>query len=98
MQGGAMRTGTHGTTLLVAAALVGALALTGCGRKNLPVAPRSVGVAGSPEANNPSSLQNFQRSNRVTSGGGSDLRITPAEVSGNPGQPKRRFLLDGLLN
>ncbi|KAB0677021.1 hypothetical protein [Aureimonas leprariae] len=96
-----MRTGTHGggaTLLLVA--LVATLAIAGCGRKNLPVAPRNSAstIGGSVEENNPASLQNFQRSNRVTSGGGSDLRITPAEVSANPGQSKRRFLLDGLLN
>jgi hypothetical protein len=98
-----MRNGTNvvGVTLAV---LVTALALGGCGRKNLPVAPRSVaspvGSSGSTDAarNNPSTVENFQRSNRVTSGGGSDLRITPAEVSGNPGASRRPFLLDGLLN
>lgn len=96
-----MRTGINLLGLVLALA-AGATVLTGCGRKNLPVAPRSVaspvGAPGSTNDDSPSSLANFQRSNRVTSSGGSDLRITPAEVARNPGAPKRRFLLDGLLN
>jgi predicted small lipoprotein YifL len=92
-----MRNGTHVVWTALALALA-ASTLGGCGRKNLPVAPREAASPGETERNSPANLENFRRSNRVTSGGGADLRITPAEVSGNPGASKRPFVLDGLLN
>ncbi|GGE13941.1 hypothetical protein GCM10011390_36370 [Aureimonas endophytica] len=98
-----MRTGLKRIGLAFMLALLGAAALTGCGRKNLPVASGGsvtapIGAPGSTDQNAPQSLANFQRTNRVTSSGGDDLRILPAEVAKNPGVPKKRFLLDGLLN
>ncbi|MBC8130759.1 MAG: hypothetical protein H7Y08_10625 [Rhizobiaceae bacterium] len=82
--------------------LTAGLALSGCGRKNLPVAPRPVttplGQSQTPNTDNaPSSTANFQRAARL-SATGSNLTVSPAEVSQNPGAPKRSFPLDFLLN
>lgn len=83
-------------------ALTAALALTGCGRKNLPVAPQPLttplGQSQTPNTNNaPSSTANFQRAARL-SPTGSNRTVSPAEVSQNPGAPKKSFPLDFLLN
>lgn len=89
-------TGFRLTILLLTAAV----ALGGCGRKNLPVAPsraaRSVGEPGSTDDNAPASVANFQRAGRVTADG--DLTISPAEVSRNPKAAGKSFPLDFLLN
>ena len=82
--------------------LVTALALSGCGRKNLPVAPTPVtapiGSARTPnsDVNAPSSTTNFQRSSRL--GSGTNLNVSPAEVTRNPKAEKKTFPLDFLLN
>ena len=83
--------------------LATALALGGCGRKNLPVAPAPVtapiGSAQTPNTNAPASTANFQRAARLGSGGSSsDLTISPAEVTRNPNAEKKSFPLDFLLN
>ena len=82
--------------------LASALALSGCGRKNLPVAPTPVTapIGGSKTPNSgdnaPSSTANFQRSARI--GAGSNLNVSPAEVTRNPKAERKTFPLDFLLN
>jgi len=82
--------------------LAGALALSGCGRKNLPVPPRPVtapiGTSKTPNSGDTasSSAANFQRSERI--GSGSNLNVSPAEVSRNRNAEKKSFPLDFLLN
>ena len=93
-------------TILV---LATALALGGCGRKNLPVAPqrtdRPIGESKTPNENAPASVSSFQRANGLgaTSTGlagssDSSLSISPAEVSRDPTAAKKSFPLDFLLN
>ena len=93
-------------TILVVATT---LALGGCGRKNLPVAPERtdtpIGDSKMPNENAPASVANFQRANGLgaTSSGlagssDSSLNISPAEVGNNPNAEKKSFPLDFLLN
>ena len=80
------------------------LALGGCGRKNLPVAPKPVTapIAGSnsttiaPVPVTPTGAATFQGAQRL--GAGSNLNVSPAEVSRNPKASKDSFPLDFLLN
>lgn len=89
---------TFGLAVLLSASL----ALAGCGRKNLPVAPAPVttpiGQSATPNQDNqPASTANFRRAGRVATSG-ADLTVTPAEVSRNPQSPAKSFPLDFLLN
>ncbi len=104
-----MRSGTR-IFGLTAVLLAAATSLGGCGRKNLPVSPRTVAgpvnAPGSTDSETPTSEAGFRQSNlapftnasRITASGNSSLSIRPAEVYNNPKAPRRRFLLDGLLN
>ncbi|WP_224000256.1 hypothetical protein [Aureimonas sp. SA4125] len=88
--------------------LAAALALGGCGRKNLPVAPQPqntpIGESRTPNEDAPASVANFQRANGLGATAGpsgssdSSLTISPAEVSNNPNAAKKSFPLDFLLN
>ncbi|GGD32502.1 hypothetical protein GCM10011335_39410 [Aureimonas glaciei] len=89
--------------------LATALALSGCGRKNLPVPPQRtdtpIGESRTPNQDAPASITNFQRANGLgaTSTGlagssDSSLSISPAEVNRNPTAAKKSFPLDFLLN
>jgi predicted small lipoprotein YifL len=89
--------------------LATALALGGCGRKNLPVPPQPkntpIGESKMPNQDAPASVANFRRANGLgaTSTGlagssDSSLSISPAEVSRNPNAEKKSFPLDFLLN
>lgn len=96
------------TFRLSMAILAAALVLAGCGRKNLPVAPRPVttpvGESRTPNSDNsPASTASFQRAARIGAAapGGStssSLNVSPAEVSRNPTAEKKSFPLDFLLN
>lgn len=89
--------------------LATALALGGCGRKNLPVPPQRtdtpIGESKMPNQDAPASVANFQRASGIgaTSSGlsgssDSSLSISPAEVARNPNAEKKSFPLDFLLN
>ena len=89
--------------------LAAGLAVTGCGRKNLPVAPRPVtapitsgGSAGTstslaPVPTGSTEAATFQRAQRLGAND-SNLNVSPAEVSRNPKAEKQSFPLDFLLN
>jgi predicted small lipoprotein YifL len=87
--------------------LATALALGGCGRKNLPVAPKPVtapitGSNGTTTSLTPvptasGEAATFQRAQRLGAND-SNLNVSPAEVSRNPKAEKQSFPLDFLLN
>ncbi|WP_136625087.1 hypothetical protein [Aureimonas flava] len=74
--------------------LVAALALSGCGRKTVPVAKLpdgQVSRAVVPDATGTARLPKVAPL-------ATDRSVLPTEVTTNPNAEKKRFLLDGLLN
>jgi predicted small lipoprotein YifL len=82
------------TMRMMVIVLAGALALAGCGRKNLPVPPTPEGQEPRPAAIEPQD----PALGRVTGITGGRTDVSPAEITTNPRAEPRPFILDGLLN
>lgn len=83
------------TAVLVLA--VGATVLTGCGRRNFPVAPTPEGQEPRAPAIAPGDPgPGLASSPRIVPS--SSTSVAPGEVQRNPNAERRPFLLDGLLN
>lgn len=80
--------------LLAVAGLCAALALAGCGRKAVPVAPQPEGRM-TPVIPDATGTARLPRATALSS----SLSAPPAEITANPARAgDRRFVLDGLLN